>query len=150
DGDQTRVACSECGKLPDGASAKACTTLCQGKSSTDRVIVDQPDGFLDSEDNCPNTFNPLQEDGDDNGIGDACEDLDGDGAVKSWYNCPSTSNARQRDQDGDGVGDACDSSPGSGCFLNPGSLGGRAPAAPAALVVVLVAGLAGLVVARRR
>jgi hypothetical protein len=150
DGDQTRIACSECGKLPDGAAAKSCTALCQGKSSTDRVVVDQPDGFADSEDNCPTTFNPLQEDGDDNGIGDACEDLDGDGAVNAWDNCPTISNSRQRDQDGDGIGDACDKSPNSSCFLNPQSLGGRTPAAPGALAAVLVAGLVGLIVVRRR
>jgi hypothetical protein len=150
DTDKARVACSECGKMGDGAAGKACTTLCQGHAGTDRVVVDQPDGFLDSEDNCPTTFNPLQEDGDNNGIGDACEDLDGDGVVNAWDNCPNISNSPQRDQDGDGRGDVCDASPGKSCFLNPGSLGGPAPAAPGAVVAVVVAGLAGLIFARRR
>lgn len=31
------------------------------------------DGVIDSEDNCPNTYNPNQEDTDGDGIGDACE-----------------------------------------------------------------------------
>jgi hypothetical protein len=90
DTDQAKVACSECGKLPDSAVGKACTMLCQGHAGSDRVVVDEPDGFLDSEDNCPTTFNPLQEDGDGNGIGDACEDFDADGTVNSWDNCPTS------------------------------------------------------------
>jgi hypothetical protein len=114
------------------------------------VVVDEGDGWIDSEDNCPNVFNPLQEDGDDNGVGDACEDLDGDGAVNAWDNCPSISNSRQRDTDGDGIGDGCDSSPGKGCFLKPGSLGGPISPGPGALAVVSVSGLVGLVIVRRR
>jgi hypothetical protein len=150
DSDRARLACSECGKQPDGDVSKACQAICQGRSGGDRVVVPQNDGFLDSEDNCPNTYNPLQEDGDGNGVGDACEDLDGDGAVNAWDNCPSISNSRQRDQDGDGIGDACDQSPGGGCFLKPDSLGGRTSGTPGAIAGVLLAGLAGLIVARRR
>jgi hypothetical protein len=150
DTDQAKVVCSECAKLPDSAVGKACTMLCQGHAGGDRVVVDEPDGFLDSEDNCPTTFNPLQEDGDGNGIGDACEDFDADGTVNSWDNCPTISNSRQRDQDGDGRGDVCDTSPGSSCFLKPSSLGGPSPAAPGAAAAVVLTGLAGLIVARRR
>lgn len=55
------------------------------------------DGVPDSEDNCPMTANPGQEDADDDGIGDACD------------NCPETANPDQTDSNGNGVGDACDS-----------------------------------------
>jgi len=54
------------------------------------------DGLLDDVDNCPEDYNPGQEDGDEDGRGDACD------------NCPNTANVIQTDTDGDGLGDACD------------------------------------------
>jgi hypothetical protein len=66
------------------------------------------DGITDASDNCPNEFNPNQEDLDRDGIGNACdEDGDGDG-VLDRDNCSNVSNPDQRDTDGDGLGDACD------------------------------------------
>lgn len=150
DTDQIRMVCSGCAGLGDGDAKKKCQTLCQTKAASDPVVVDLPDGFLDSTDNCPSTYNPLQEDGDGNGTGDACEDFDGDGAVNAWDNCPVLSNSRQRDQDGDGVGDVCDDSTAGGCFLKSSSLGGSGARGPTALVVVAIGGLAGLLVVRRR
>ena len=58
------------------------------------------DGFNDVGDNCPNDYNPGQEDeGDEDGVGDACD------------NCPYVFNPNQEDSDGDGVGDACELCP---------------------------------------
>ena len=54
------------------------------------------DGIPDPVDNCPNIYNPGQEDGDGDGIGDVCD------------NCPTINNPGQADTDLDGKGDACD------------------------------------------
>lgn len=45
------------------------TVLFRGKPAKDR----DKDGIPDSQDNCPTTFNPYQEDCDNDGYGDACE-----------------------------------------------------------------------------
>jgi len=78
--------------------------------------VDQ-DGLL--ADNCPETFNPDQEDHDWDGIGDSCDvctDTDQDGFGDPGFpantcpldNCPEQWNADQFDLDQDDVGDECD------------------------------------------
>ncbi len=91
---------------------------------------DDGDGIGDATDNCPLEQNPEvgtgrvecrivmgvrscsevmeQPDGDRNGIGDACDDPEGDGWPDATDNCPTMSNADQADTDGDGLGDACD------------------------------------------
>ncbi|UCE17295.1 MAG: PKD domain-containing protein [Gemmatimonadota bacterium] len=60
-------------------------------------LDDDEDGVLDTEDNCPQQYNPDQENSDDDELGDICD------------NCPNDFNTDQMDTDNDGEGDVCDS-----------------------------------------
>jgi hypothetical protein len=72
------------------------------------------DNVGDTCDNCPNDYNPLQEDTDASGVGDVCNDIldvDGDEWEEGFDNCPDTPNPAQEDQyppQGNNIGDACD------------------------------------------
>jgi len=78
------------------------------------------DGTPDIIDNCEFVSNPDQLDTDGDGVGDACEDTDGDddtdadGVLDGVDNCLVDVNPGQEDADADGVGDACDN-----CLFDP-------------------------------
>ncbi|MDH4156111.1 MAG: M28 family peptidase, partial [candidate division Zixibacteria bacterium] len=86
----------------------------------DPSVVDlDEDGVPVTADNCPDIYNPMQEDADSDLVGDVCDnctDTDGDGLGNPGYalntcpddNCPEAANTAQTDADGDGIGDACD------------------------------------------
>ena len=69
--------------------------------------VDQ-DKIRDIFDNCVSVANPLQDDVNGNGRGDACDDFDRDGIINSADNCPDNPNRNQEDEDGDKIGNVCD------------------------------------------
>ena len=75
-------------------AAFACLVL---ERSLGGVCLDlDEDGLCEMEDNCPDRFNPDQQDTDFDGVGDNCD------------NCRLNPNIGQEDGDGDGQGDACD------------------------------------------
>ncbi|MFC1475585.1 NosD domain-containing protein [Candidatus Zixiibacteriota bacterium] len=70
------------------------------------------DSIIDSVDNCPENYNPDQQDSDGDWFGDACD------------NCPNIANSEQLDTDGDGIGNACDD---DNAILEPQDNYGQSP-----------------------
>jgi thrombospondin type 3 repeat protein len=111
------------------ALAKSANPIPAGKSEQDDIDKDgkgdqcdddmDGDGITNDKDNCPSVYNPDQFDGNNNGLGKACDpddspasaDGDGDGIADAVDNCPKKANADQLDTDSDGQGDACDPCP---------------------------------------
>jgi hypothetical protein len=121
------------------------------------------DGILLTNDNCPNNFNPNQEDADYDGRGDACDncfltynpnqanadgdaqgnvcdatpgtnDRDGDGFIDSEDNCPLLTNDNQNDVDEDSIGDVCDSDFGFAYVAKHNNSAERRPLVPGVIV----------------
>lgn len=81
-------------------------------------------------DNCPRVPNQRQADFDNDGVGDFCEDSDGDGRFDAADNCPGLATNVVSDLDGDGLGDLCDpDSDNDGVCNSGGPLPARTPGA---------------------
>ncbi len=97
------------GEDPDNPQPHKVNVILQLVSSDEDA---DEDAIPDEIDNCPVEFNPTQEDGDSDGMGDLCDDdRDGDDVPNDDDNCPDVANTGQDDSDEDAIGDACDGCP---------------------------------------
>ena len=108
------------------------------------------DGLNNTNDSCPNEYNPQQHDTDQDQIGDVCdEDIDGDGSTNpigivddegniiigkrtgSVDNCLFVVNTGQNDSNNNGIGNLCDHMQGNiGITIKIENINGPAPISP--------------------
>lgn len=77
----------------DGETSEYFHAFINCDDDTNVPVDSDGDGIPDTQDNCPDVYNPDQEDSDSNGVGDACEpgnDDDGDGVPNDIDECPDT------------------------------------------------------------
>ena len=97
--------------IPDWDGPHCFQIACEPDSTDD----DDNDGVTGSCDNCPEHYNPQQENTDGDHLGDLCDDCpndvsndyDEDGVCGDVDNCPTVYNPDQTDTDEDDIGDAC-------------------------------------------
>ena len=77
-------------------NAPGCNTFFEIDTTCLALDPDQ-DGILTADDNCPNLYNPNQEDADSDSVGNPCD------------NCPLIPNANQADSNNNFIGNACES-----------------------------------------
>jgi hypothetical protein len=103
--------------IPGGSDAGT-DDAARPDDGTDEFVPDGPpgdrdgDGVPDTTDNCPAVPNPLQENCDGDGEGDACDaDDDNDGIADDYDLCSCSEPAGTHDEDLDGLVDECDDCP---------------------------------------
>lgn len=89
-------------------------TLNNELNDNDCDCIPEFDNVGDPVDNCPSDSNIDQEDWNDDGVGDVCDDTDGDGVMDNIDNCIDMENIDQADSDTDGIGDVCEDSDNDG------------------------------------
>lgn len=84
------------GRYDFSGNGMGCETMASIRTTCELIDPDK-DGIQNIDDNCPDDYNPNQEDDDGDNIGNPCD------------NCPLTSNNAQADADNNFIGDACES-----------------------------------------
>jgi len=129
-GKSSPTLCTGSDNCPDTANSNQANVVHPATPAGDACEDFDSDIWVDNLDNCPDNYNPFQEDGDLDGRGNICDpcptnpDCDADGVsdgpadpdgggsiVAGPDNCILTPNTNQLNQDSDSLGNACDNCP---------------------------------------